>query len=446
MFAMLKLICKNLWARRRRNGWLMAELVLVSIVCWVVFDPVFVMTYDRYCLPLGYDADRLCMVSLAQLDPQAPGYDEAANDSARLTDDYLGLVRRAAQFEGVARTAPVLGFVYPNSMGSMNIVYRPENDSVNQAMMGNYFLPHTGFFETYGFRPMPGNTLAELSDHAYTESELVLNEEAARICFGTSQAAGKRFWALREQRDANGQTYTDTLYKPVVGTVGNFKQRSTSRPVPVMFLPKLTIDSSDITKSSCILVRLREGVSMETFLHDFRPWMVQQLRAGNLYARSVQSYEDLIADLERAEADHIYYRNLSLALFFLINLCLGVMGSFWLQTRTRQEEIGVMRSFGATSGRIIRMLLAEGLLLTSLAALVGFLIYGSYAWSEGLSNGLSLYGFDSSRSYWTDSFVQHFLTVSFLILLILWTVVGLGISLPAYRISRISPTDALRDE
>ena len=47
---MLKLILKNLWARRRRNGWLLAELILVSIVTWIILDPVIVTTYDRLSL------------------------------------------------------------------------------------------------------------------------------------------------------------------------------------------------------------------------------------------------------------------------------------------------------------------------------------------------------------------------------------------------------------
>ena len=69
---MWKLILKNLWARRRRNGWLLAELILVSIISWVILDPVIVVTHDRN-IPLGYDADRLCLVSLAALQPNAPG-------------------------------------------------------------------------------------------------------------------------------------------------------------------------------------------------------------------------------------------------------------------------------------------------------------------------------------------------------------------------------------
>ena len=85
---MFKLIWKNLWARRRKNGWLLAELILVSIISWVVLDPVIVVTHDRN-IPLGYDAERLCLISLGALQPQAPGYDAEAQDSATLVETII---------------------------------------------------------------------------------------------------------------------------------------------------------------------------------------------------------------------------------------------------------------------------------------------------------------------------------------------------------------------
>ena len=113
---------KNLWARRRRNGWLLAELILVSIISWVILDPVIVVTHDRN-IPLGYDADRLCLVSLAALQPNAPGYNAEAQDSVSLVDGYLSLVRHAGSFEGVELATPLLGFCYPNSQGNGNTSY-----------------------------------------------------------------------------------------------------------------------------------------------------------------------------------------------------------------------------------------------------------------------------------------------------------------------------------
>ena len=50
---MLHLIGKNLWARRYRNGWLLAELIIVSMVIWVLTDPIVVTTHDRGCLPVS---------------------------------------------------------------------------------------------------------------------------------------------------------------------------------------------------------------------------------------------------------------------------------------------------------------------------------------------------------------------------------------------------------
>ena len=55
---MLKLILKSLWARRRRNGWLLAELILVTVLTWYIADPVFVLSYNR-SLPHGYNPDGL---------------------------------------------------------------------------------------------------------------------------------------------------------------------------------------------------------------------------------------------------------------------------------------------------------------------------------------------------------------------------------------------------
>ena len=216
------------------------------------------------------------------------------------------------------------------------------------------------------------------------------------------------------------------------------------RPVPVAFMPMLTIDTSYIPESAHILVRLKEGVSMERFLHDFRPWMVKEMRRGNLFARSVRSYEQIITESEASNSTPIYRRNLAMAAFFLVNLCLGVIGTFWLQTRTRREEVGVMLSFGATRSDIVRLLMGEGTVLTVVASLTGFLLYLQYALKEGLAKGQNWV--ESTESYWVSDFTSHYLLVSLVIFLILLVVVLVGIYIPARNISRIPPTEALRDE
>ena len=113
---MLKLIMKNLWSRRRRNGWLLAELILVTVVSWAILDPVVVTTYDR-SLPFGYDADRLCVVSLAVLPPDAAGYVPEPQDSATRVNNFFNLVRHVENHPSVEMASPLLGNMYLNSTG-----------------------------------------------------------------------------------------------------------------------------------------------------------------------------------------------------------------------------------------------------------------------------------------------------------------------------------------
>ncbi|WP_373133852.1 ABC transporter permease [Phocaeicola plebeius] len=431
---MWKLILKNLWSRRRRNGWLLAELILVAILSWYIFDPVMVVTYERH-LPLGYDADRLCMVSVGMLPQEAPGYEPQAADSASLMQTYLNLVDRARQHPDVEQATPVLSFVYPGAMGTGTSSFIAEGDSVAHTALFIEFLPHTHFFETYGFQSGKGSmSAAQLSD-LDNGDYYIMTEDLLEGMFRTHIYRNQRCWKV------NG---TDTCYTAVKGTVKSCKYLSDKRPVPIVFMSLQNPDILSSLDNMRIVVRLKEGVRMERFLHDFRPWMLRQLRIGNLYARELQSYDEINAAREFSDSTVLYRRSLSIALFFLVNLCLGVIGTFWMQTRTRREEVGVMLSYGATPHRIRLLLLGEGTALTTLATFIGCFIYLQYAFSEGLNTGSSL--MEAVTPSWVDNFGLHFFFVSLMVYVILLLVVWIGIYIPARRISSISPTEALRDE
>ena len=88
--------------------------------------------------------------------------------------------------------------------------------------------------------------------------------------------------------------------------------------------------------------------------------------------------------------------------------------------------------------------MGEGVVLTFIAVLTGCLLYLQYALKEGLEKGSGW--IDSTETYWVTDFAQHFLIVSFIVFFIMLAVVLIGIYIPARKISRIPPTEALRDE
>ena len=61
---MLHHIFRNLWNSRKRNVWILLELIVIAIVCWMVIDPLFVIFYNK-SIPDGYEADGLYRLQLS---------------------------------------------------------------------------------------------------------------------------------------------------------------------------------------------------------------------------------------------------------------------------------------------------------------------------------------------------------------------------------------------
>jgi hypothetical protein len=433
---MWNLIIKNLWQRRRRNGWLLAELILVTVLSWVMFDPLVVLIHDM-SLPMNYDYDRLCMVDLAVHKPGSAHYHEADTDSAAMVNAYLQLVDKAAHFEGVERACPILGFLYPGSQGNGSSMICAEGDTTYHSTVWVQFITHSGFFETYGFRPGKGRTLEELSDYNYGEDDMVITEDVSEMLFGTPDARGHNVL----------MPYGDTVRAvPLVGTVGDFKLYKPHRYSPTIFYPMDGYNMDYFESDAHILVRLREGVSQKKFLEEFRNWMYANLKSGNLYPRKIYSYDTLLQQRVDSMAMPVIHRSVLLALFFLINMCLGVIGTFWLQTRSRREEVGVLLSFGGSPSYIVRLLLGEGAVLTLIAACIGHAIYLTYQhfWGEGFTKTLT-WVLDG-KEYWLDDYTLHALGVGAIITVVLLLVVLIGVYIPARAASRVNPVEALRDE
>ena len=376
----------------------------------------------------------ICIRSVSRLFPLSSTCSVVCLHPQVYSNKYSIAVLVAIQFHAVlCLVAQRKGMVICMNMAE----YFTEDEPVERNVLIIDFMPGTRFFETYGMKPGQGCTAERLSSYSYGKNDVVLPENTARVLFAPgTNALGhvlyRPFWQ------------GDTIRHTVAATVADVKAFSDSYPVPLLFRPILSFTGAAIPNATQVLVRLKDGVNMERFLHEFRPWMAKELHHGNLYANNVTSYRDVISLRESYTSTPVYHRNLSMAIFFLVNLCLGVAGTFWLQTRTRREEVGVLLSFGGTSGYISRLLMGEGFVLTLVATVVGCLIYLPYALLEGLDEGVV--HIQNYADYWVTNFALHYFIVSAVVFLLLLVVVLAGIYIPARNISRISPTDALRDE
>lgn len=172
--------------------------------------------------------------------------------------------------------------------------------------------------------------------------------------------------------------------------------------------------------------------------------MLDELQSGKVVAYNIRSYNDISEELQNRTSGPERRLDLIFALFFLFNVCLGVTGTFWMMTRKRSEEVGVLRAYGSSRSGILSLLINEAVILTIAAWIVGCSLWLYYALGAGLFMGdIQSGGLVKS---WVESFPLHFAIVSGIILVLLIISVLIGVAGPGYKLSRVEPVDALRDE
>lgn len=432
------MIFKNLWNRRRQNAWLFIELILVTVLTWIMTDSVVVSVADR-AMPFGYDADRLVIVDVASLPSVSSEY-QAEYDSVDANRAAVEtMVQHLRGLDGVERACYMGGHPLIGGTSSINTGMHCGNPGVDTLVHGVnvvQFVPGTEFFETFGICASDGSpSAAELSRRPMDEDDIIISRQYGELFWPGENAYGKYF----VNPPANG----DTTYTKVTGVVEGLRWLSPLRSYAVVFSNRNSRVSA-VTEFKVVL-RLGSDVDHTDFLNSLRNR--SDLRAGNFLVQTATDYTDFLYQTEEANAIHTQQRQmLLLAAFFLLNLVLGTVGCFWLQTNRRVEEIGVLRSFGARRGHIVGMLVGESVVLALAAYIIGVLAYLQYALRNGLDDGFDGNAVANAADTWVSHFGEHFAIISAIVLVILVVCVVIGTLIPAVRASRVNVADALRDE
>lgn len=147
---MNQLILKNLWARRSRNLWLLAEIVLVCIVSWKIADPLVVLTHDR-TLPEGFRSDHLFVLELATLPEKSGKFRPEEDDSLSRRENLGRIFQQVKNYEGVESATFFFNRIMPYSGSSTTSPQTFKGDSTYMPAWQISFLNRSDFFRTMGF-------------------------------------------------------------------------------------------------------------------------------------------------------------------------------------------------------------------------------------------------------------------------------------------------------
>ncbi len=422
--------------------WLFLELVIITLVAWAVFDPAVVNLYYR-SLPLGYDNSQLLYAETEVNGSWSELVDGVPQDPYEMTEKRRDqILRQLTSVEGVESA-----YLYEQEYGAVGFSLPVFNECVvgGDTLYLAYidFCSDAHFFETYGLKPLPGSpSAAELSRLSYQEQQVVLTRSGAIALFGTADVVGRRLTISSND---------PAIEATVAGVVEDFRM-SVSNTVR-----SIIINPQKPQYTTCrYVIRLKKGLNAQRFAEKHGQELIGSGFTGFSRISRLTTFDEYLQRLELDDGrTQEVNRSLALALFFLINLMLAVIGTVWLHAKRRTEECGVRRAFGATRGRLLLDFLWRNALLATAAVAVGLVIYLNYAHSgiqvfNGEEYCETLYTIDAAiqptDKAWPEHFWPHFLTVSAIVYLIILCTVLIGTAIPAVKIIGARITNALRDE
>jgi putative ABC transport system permease protein len=179
------------------------------------------------------------------------------------------------------------------------------------------------------------------------------------------------------------------------------------------------------------------------FAKRFMKDMKSQLEIGPYYLSTVTSFQDIKADyIERNGISDQLKSIYAITAFLVINIFLGLIGTFWYRAQARRSEIGLRIAMGATRRNVRRMMSLETLFLLFIASVIAVNICINIGQNEVVG------AFDipvGDRTLTGSGIEQDFLNYA-LTFLFLGAVSLLAVWYPTHQASVVPPAEALRDE
>ncbi len=436
---MLQTILHQLWNQRRQNGWIFIELLAVSFFLWTAIDPIYVLTANHH-IDKGYDPEGLYVVNIGTYDETHGSYDPAMATDSMCREAYWRIARIIRNQPEVDSWSISTGWSFPNSNSWNGTQLFADTVSLHRGKgyvhtQQYHFVSAEGsnLFRTYGMKD--ARTGGEIVLSPQTKGKAYISERLAQLLFGTTDVVGRKIYESDQAIE-------------VAGVFCDFKHRDYEQPYP------LIVRMYDDMQGGLYMpwmynfvIRLKQDVDASAFKQRFQQEVAPLLSVGNYYFNNLQDFSALSdAYAMRSGVTNKLRLQYALTGFALLCIFLGMVGTFWIRSNARREEIGVMRSMGASQACIVRQFLIEAWLLVTIAfvAVIPFLLYHAHA--NGLYALEMKEYFVPSPVYGQNCFDFHFTVVLLFSYLILLLVALVGTYIPVRRAASALPVEALREE
>lgn len=418
---MIKHIFKLIWNQRKSNSWLLGELLLVFVSLWYIVDYFLVVLYT-FQAPVGFELDHTYRFLFNAREEGAEGYVAAAADPAPIGEDLweaMERIRRLPEVEAVSFSR--FGLPY-NAMDNY-LSLRSDTASTSEVVSCRLYFTSPEYFDVYRIRRSAGSKTDP--QEGISDRTIVITEDVAEKLFPGKEAVGQPVYFGEDNQAI---------------TVGAVTRKSRSSEFDKV-RPQVYIYESEANVKACeakmlpwaeVSVRVKPEADSD-FADRFMTGKSGQVEQGNLYLQNIIPLENIREDALREGKSEMKTRTFIL-FFLLMNIFLGVVGTFWFRTRQRQGEMGLRMALGSTRSKLRSTILGEGILLLTLAFIPALLICLNIAFMDLTSAGL----IENTAGRFAGGILLTYLLIVLLIFAGIWY--------PASEASRLEPAEALHYE
>ena len=319
---------KNEW---RSNLWLAIELLLVSVVMWYIVDSLYCTT-ATYLEPRGFDISHTYHIEMGILNDKSPDFVTYQSDE-ELRRDVLELVDRL-QHRPDIEAVSLSSAAYPyNGSNTWNPVQLIGDNQTPINIVRRMVTPD--FLRVFRYTGVNGETPEQLAQMV-EEGKFLLSESYCKDRnFKPNELIGKPFYL-----------HGDTTQTHILGAVLNSVRYSDYQQGDycLSFVEKLPRDWMDHTQELCVRVRPEHDKEFRTRLMADSE---SQYRIGNIFISNIYSFKDKRRAYQQQQTNDIRNKVTGMS-FLMLNVFLGLLGTFWFRTQQRRSEIALHKVHGAT--------------------------------------------------------------------------------------------------
>lgn len=409
----------------RGNLWLALELLVVSAVMWYIIDMLYCQaaTYNE---PRGFNIEHCYLIKMGVLTEKSPEFKPYSDATEQQTAEVRELAERLRHRPEIEAVSLSIGaYPYNGSNSTEEVTY----DTLKSPLWTICRLATPDFVRVFQYRGAQGETSEQLAEKLQQGDFLASNNLFRKYQIPMTALVGKKGFHL----------FGDTLNTYRLGAAlqnvrhDDYTQGYISHSI-VYNLDRANLFSPGIiTAENELCVRVRADKD-KNFIANLKADSEKQYRIGNIYISDIRSFQDIRKNFQQSNANQM--RNYFIGMgFLLLNIFLGLLGTFWFRTQQRRSEIALHKAMGASNQAIFSRLMCEGLFILLIVSVPAILIDYNLAYLELNSwrNGTTL--------EW-----DRILSCSILTCVLIALMIVIGIGIPAYRAMKIQPAEALHDE